>query len=256
MFRAQCAGNGRLGARILERREKYRLARRDSQSSRLYGLPRRGRDSQRGRDRGGGIQDVYEWSRGVRGSVRGRQRHKRHVSARSKRRHVILLRRHAVDDRPHGRARSALTVIADTKRASFVQLPDGQERTADRQCRPEVDCVSEALPLSEFYRTLTGSADRRLTSAEDRAALLGAAKPLLLSMAPGAMRLQLVRELADAARTPHDAVEALYGLRKAPRLRIASAERHTPRVEVSDLKLAYCNSCSPIRCSPASSIRM
>ncbi len=99
-------------------------------------------------------------------------------------------------------------------------------------------CLSEALPLSEFLiRSLTGTPDRRPTSAEERAALLGAAKPLLLSMAPGAMRLQLVQELADATRTPHDAVEALYGLRRAPRPRIASAERHTPRMEVSDLKL-------------------
>ncbi len=60
----------------------------------------------------------------------------------------------------------------------------------------------------------------RPASAEDRAALLGAAKPLLLSMPPGAMRLQLVRELAETARTPLDAVEALYGLRKAPKPRI------------------------------------
>ena len=137
---------------------------------------------------------------------------------------------------------AALPVIADTKRASFVSLPEGQDPDSlvGEKGRAGFDAaLDDALPLSEFFiQSLTGTAARRLASAEDRAALLGAAKPLLLSMAPGAMRLQLVRELAEAARTPHDAVEALYGLRKAPRPRIVTAERHTPRMEVSDLKLA------------------
>ena len=137
---------------------------------------------------------------------------------------------------------AALPVIADTKRASFISLPEGQDPDSliGEKGRAGFEAaLADALPLSEFFiQSLTGTAARRPTSAEERAALLGAAKPLLLSMAPGAMRLQLVRELAEAARTPHDAVEALYGLRKAPKPRIVTAERHTPRMEVSDLKLA------------------
>ena len=137
---------------------------------------------------------------------------------------------------------AALPVIADTKRASFISLPEGQDPDSliGEKGRAGFDAaLADALPLSEFFiQSLTGTVARRPTSAEERAALLGAAKPLLLSMAPGAMRLQLVRELAEAARTPHDAVEALYGLRKAPKPRIVTAERHTPRMEVSDLKLA------------------
>ena len=136
---------------------------------------------------------------------------------------------------------AALPVIADTKRASFISLPEGQDPDSliGEKGRAGFEAaLADALPLSEFFiQSLTGTAARRPTSAEERAALLGAAKPLLLSMAPGAMRLQLVRELAEAARTPHDAVEALYGLRKAPKPRIVTAERHTPRMEVSDLKL-------------------
>ncbi len=136
---------------------------------------------------------------------------------------------------------AALPVIADTKRASFVSLPEGQDPDSvigDQGRAGFEAALSEALPLSEFFiRSLTGTGERRPASAEDRAALLGAAKPLLLSMAPGAMRLQLVRELAEAARTPLDAVEALYELRKAPRVQMGSAGRHTPRVEVGDLKL-------------------
>jgi DNA primase len=137
---------------------------------------------------------------------------------------------------------AALPVIADTKRASFVSLPEGQDPDsviADGGPAAFDSLLSEALPLSEFFiRTLTGTAERRPASAEDRAALLGAAKPLLLSMPPGAMRLQLVRELAEVARTPLDAVEALYGLRKGPLRRVASVDRHTPRMEVGDLKLS------------------
>ena len=136
---------------------------------------------------------------------------------------------------------AALPVIADTKRASFVLLPEGQDPDSligDQGDAAFASALSEALPLSEFFiQTLMGAAGERPASAEDRAALLGAAKPLLLSMAPGAMRLQLLRDLAETARTPLDAVEALYGLRKAPVRRVASFDRHTPRMEVSDLKL-------------------
>jgi DNA primase len=136
---------------------------------------------------------------------------------------------------------AALPVIADTKRASFVSLPEGQDPDSlidDKGRAGFESALGEALPLSEFFiKSLTGTADRRPASAEERAALLGAAKPLLLSMAPGAMRMQLVQELAEATRTPHDAVETLYGLRKASKVRIALTDRHTPRVEVSDLKL-------------------
>jgi DNA primase len=137
---------------------------------------------------------------------------------------------------------AALPVIADTKRASFVSLPEGQDPDSligNGGSAAFDSALSEALPLSEFFiRTLMGTAERRPASAEDRAALLGAAKPLLLSMPPGAMRLQLLRELAEVARTPLDAVEALYGLRKAPPRRMASVDRHTPRMEVGDLKLS------------------
>jgi DNA primase len=136
---------------------------------------------------------------------------------------------------------AALPVIADTKRASFVSLPEGQDPDSvigNGGAAAFDSALSEALPLSEFFiRTLTRTAQRP-ASAEDRAALLGAAKPLLLSMPPGAMRLQLLRELAEVARTPLDAVEALYGLRKALPRRMASVERHTPRMEVGDLKLS------------------
>ncbi|MEP6608344.1 MAG: DNA primase [Burkholderiaceae bacterium] len=138
---------------------------------------------------------------------------------------------------------AALPVIADAKRASFVLLQEGQDpdNLIGEQGAPGFEsALTQALPLSQFFiRSLVPLSDGRLpASAEDRAALLGAAKPLLMSMAPGAMRLQLLRELAETTRTPLEAVEALYGLRKAPARRLMPFERRTPRMDVGDLKLS------------------
>ena len=110
---------------------------------------------------------------------------------------------------------AALPVMADTKRASFVSLPEGQDPDSLIGERAEAafeSALTEALPLSEFFiKTLMGTADQRPSNAEDRAALLGAAKPLLLSMAPGAMRLQLLRDLAETARTPRTRLNRCMG---------------------------------------------
>lgn len=138
---------------------------------------------------------------------------------------------------------AALPVIADTKRASFVLLGEGEDPDSliSTHGAPAFEgALAGALPLSKFFiRSLSPSPDGEVpSSAEDRAALLGVAKPLLISMAPGAMRLQLLRELADVTRTPLDSVEALYGLRKAPPRRPTSLERRTPRMDVGDLKLS------------------
>ena len=110
-------------------------------------------------------------------------------------------------------ARRAGSRVASNRRhkaCELVSLPEGQDPDSvigNGGTAAFDSALSEALPLSEFFiRTLTGTAQRP-ASAEDRAALLGAAKPLLLSMPPGAMRLQLLRELGEVARTPLDAVE-------------------------------------------------
>jgi DNA primase len=132
---------------------------------------------------------------------------------------------------------ATLPVIADTKRASFLLLPEGEDPDSLIKARGKAAFEAEldnALPLSQFFvRALTDG--RPLASAEDRAALTAAAKPLLLSMAPGAMRSQLLRELAEAARMGVDELGALYGLRRAPN-RPAPLARRTPHMEVDDLK--------------------
>jgi DNA primase len=132
---------------------------------------------------------------------------------------------------------ATLPVIADTKRASFVLLPEGEDpdsliRSGGRAAFDNE--LARAMPLSQFFvRALAGG--RSPNSAEDRAALTAEAKPLLLSMAPGAMRLQLLRELGDVARTPVESLEALFGMRRRV-ARPAPMERRTPHVEVADLK--------------------
>jgi DNA primase len=97
---------------------------------------------------------------------------------------------------------AALPVITEAKRASFLLLPEGEDPDSLIKAHGAgafEDELSRALPLSRWFaRTLAEG--RNLDEAEDRAALLAEAQPLLESMQPGALRLQLVRELATAAR--------------------------------------------------------
>jgi len=132
---------------------------------------------------------------------------------------------------------ATLPVIADTKRASFVLLPEGEDpdslvKTGGAAAFETQ--LAQALPLSRFFID-TLVAGRSLGSPEDRAAIVAEAKPLLMSMPPGALRLQLLRELADTARTPLEDLEALFGLRRARPARPALQQR-TPHIEVDDLK--------------------
>jgi DNA primase len=132
---------------------------------------------------------------------------------------------------------AALPVLADTKRASFLLLPDGEDpdslvRARGRPAFEEL--LAQAMPLSRFFVRAVGSGGT--DSAEDRAAMVAAAKPLLLSMAPGALRSQLLSELAAAARMATEEVQALFGLRRTPPGRPAVLSRRTRHAEVSDLK--------------------
>jgi len=132
---------------------------------------------------------------------------------------------------------ATLPVIADTKRASFVLLPESEDPDSLIKSRGKQAFEAElehALPLSRFFvRALAGAS---LDTAEDRAALVASARPLLLSMAPGAMRAQLLRELAEAARMPADELASLFGLRRAAPVRPATIARRTPHMDVDDLK--------------------
>jgi DNA primase len=81
------------------------------------------------------------------------------------------------------------------------------------------------------------SEDRDLSQPEDRAAMIAAARPLIESMNAGALRMQLVGQLAQAGRTGVAEVESLFGLqpwRRLPARRDASRRHEAP--EVHDLK--------------------
>lgn len=135
---------------------------------------------------------------------------------------------------------AALPVLADTKRASFLMLPDGEDPDSlIRGKGPKVfeELLGDAVPLSRFFVRAVGSGAAP-DSAEDRAAMVAAAKPLLLSMAPGALRMQLLRELADAAQVSTDELQALYGFKRPPAGRPQPLARRTRHAEMADLKRA------------------
>ena len=135
---------------------------------------------------------------------------------------------------------AALTGIGDAKRASFVLLPEGEDPDSLIKSHGATAFETElarAMPLSAwFIRTV--SEGKALDTAEGRAALVAEAKPLIASMAAGALRLQLIGEVAAVSRMAADDVEALFGLTRWRRLPSAPAQRaKRAGVEVGDLKV-------------------
>jgi len=115
---------------------------------------------------------------------------------------------------------ATLPIIGDTKRASFVLLPESEDPDSLIKAHGASafeDEVSRALPLSRWLVKAL-SEGRDLNQAEDRAAMLAEAKPMLELMNAGALRLQLVQELAQANGTPSADVESYFGLKPWRRL--------------------------------------
>jgi DNA primase len=134
---------------------------------------------------------------------------------------------------------AALPVLADTRRIDFLLLPQGEDPDSlvrNHGAEAFAAELTRALPLSRwFIRSLSEGKD--LDTAEGRAALLAEAKPLVASMAAGALRLQMVQELAEVARSASAEVENLFGLkpwRRLPERPRAGARR--PVAETADLK--------------------
>lgn len=133
---------------------------------------------------------------------------------------------------------AALPVVAETKRASFVLLPEGEDPDSLVRAHGAAafeDELARALPLSRYFlRTLTEGRD--LALAEDRVAVRAEAKPLLATMSAGALRAQLVRELAAATATPAAEVETEFGLQPWRRLPAPRAGGGKTPVPIDDLK--------------------
>ena len=134
---------------------------------------------------------------------------------------------------------AALPVLADTSRVDFLLLPEGEDPDSIVKSHGADAFATElgrALPLSRwFIRSL--SEGRDLGTAEGRAALLAEANPLVSSMPAGALRMQLLHELAGVARSAPADVEALFGIKPWRRLPEATRKQDRRRVaETADLK--------------------
>jgi DNA primase len=134
---------------------------------------------------------------------------------------------------------ATLPIISEAKRASFVLLPENEDPDSlirDQGAAAFEDEISRALPLSRWL-VKTLSEGRDLDQAEDRAALLAEAKPMLAAMTAGALRLQLLQELAQASGTPAADIESYFGLQ--PWRRLPSVQRNrarAPNALVHDLR--------------------
>ncbi len=134
---------------------------------------------------------------------------------------------------------AALPVVSDTRRIDFLLLPEGEDPDSlVRSHGPDAFAaeLARALPLSRwFIRSLSEGKD--LDTAEGRAALLAEARPLAGSMTAGALRMQLLHELAEVSRSAPAEIEGLFGLKPWRRLpEAARAERRPHLAETADLK--------------------
>ena len=113
---------------------------------------------------------------------------------------------------------ACLPLISDDKEIRFLFLPT--EHDPDSYVRaygaPAFDkVIKEAMSISSFFFKIA-SEDHDLTTPEGRAQTHHAAKPLLLSMPPIALRTQILRELAIRTNTTPAELESFCGLTVVP----------------------------------------
>jgi DNA primase len=113
---------------------------------------------------------------------------------------------------------ACLPLISDDKEIRFLFLPT--EHDPDSYVRaygaPAFEkVIKEAMSISSFFFKIA-SEDHDLTTPEGRAQTHHAAKPLLLSMPPIALRTQILRELAIRTNTTPAELESFCGLTVVP----------------------------------------
>jgi DNA primase len=116
---------------------------------------------------------------------------------------------------------ACLPLMSDDKEIRFLFLPtehdpDSYVRTYGAPAFEKV--IKEAMSFSNFFFKIV-SEDHDLTSPEGRAQTHHAAKPLFLSMAPIALRSQMLREVAIRTSSTAAELEAFCGLTIAPAAR-------------------------------------
>ena len=122
---------------------------------------------------------------------------------------------------------ACLPQVSDDKIIKFLFLP--QEHDPDSFVRERgADAfeqeIHDAMPLSQFLLREV-SAEHDLSEPEGRARVQFDAKPLLQSMAPSALRLQIVRGLAGLTESTPAEIEGLFELSKP----VAAARKAPPR---------------------------
>ena len=113
---------------------------------------------------------------------------------------------------------ACLPLMSDDKEIRFLFLPtehdpDSYVRAYGASAFEKV--IKEAMSISSFFFKVA-SEGHELTTPEGRAHTHHAAKPLLLSMPPIALRTQILRELAIRTNTTPAELEAFCGLTVAP----------------------------------------
>jgi len=113
---------------------------------------------------------------------------------------------------------ACLPLMSDDKEIRFLFLPT--EHDPDSYVRaygaPAFEkVIKEAMSISSFFFKVA-SEGHELTTPEGRAHTHHAAKPLLLSMPPIALRTQILRELAIRTNSTPAELEAFCGLSVAP----------------------------------------
>jgi DNA primase len=113
---------------------------------------------------------------------------------------------------------ACLPLMSDDKEIRFLFLPT--EHDPDSYVRaygaPAFEkVIKEAMSISSFFFKIA-SQDHELTTPEGRAQTHHAAKPLLLSMPPIALRTQILRELAIRTNSTPAELESFCGLTVMP----------------------------------------
>jgi DNA primase len=113
---------------------------------------------------------------------------------------------------------ACMPLMSDDKEIRFLFLPTEHDPDSYVRAYGAVafeKVVQEAMSISSFFFKVS-SEGHDLTTPEGRAQTHHAAKPLLLSMPPIALRTQILRELAIRTSTTPAELEAFCGLTVAP----------------------------------------
>ncbi|MES2152248.1 MAG: DNA primase [Pseudomonadota bacterium] len=122
---------------------------------------------------------------------------------------------------------ACLPQVSDNKTIKFLFLPtehDPDSFVRERGADAFDQEIHEAMPLSQFLLREV-SAEHDLSTPEGRARIQFDAKPLLQSMTPSSLRLQIVRGLAGMTESTPAEIEALFELAKP----VSEVRRAPPR---------------------------